>query len=703
MSEPPDAVRAARPAASSWVSANAGSGKTRVLTDRVARLLLAGTEPAAHPLPHLHQGRRGRDADPALPHPRRLGDARRRRPARGARHLGEPGASLAADDLARARTLFAQRPRDPRRPQDPDDPRLLRGAAPPLSARGRRRAAVRRPRRPRRPARCAPTFSTPSPATTPPASPPSPARSPATTPTRSCSRSPSTAPPSPRPSTPPPRRAPSASIPAPSSRPSPPTSSPPRPRTPLRRLLAAPRRQRHPRQPPARRSPRPRRPATPEAACAGLEGVLLSGGAAKTPFTPKPGGPDQAVARRPPGLAARVDALIARASPTRGPAGSPTPPRALDRPQPLRPRLARSLRRARKRDLGLLDFDDMIDRAQALLARAGIAAWVLWRLDGGLDHILVDEAQDTSPAQWRVIEALSRRVLRRRRAPARVDRTLFVVGDEKQSIYSFQGADPASSATRARTTPACSPTSARASQRCDLLYSFRSATADPRPRRRASSPARPARASPPASATTRSTPRSPAASSSGRSCPSPSRADEPPWDEPVRRRRAADDPVERLAARIAGTVAGWLAAGRALPGEPTAAPIRAGDVMVLVQRRGPIFDAVIRALKRARVPVAGADLLRIGGELAVSDLARRAALRRHPARRPLARRLPAQPARRRRASASSSTSPTPAPAASGTRSRAAPADRWPEARALLADLRAPGRLPPALRAPRRGC
>src|SRR5690606_19666567 len=49
-----------------------------------------------------------------------------------------------------------------------------------------------------------------------------------------------------------------------------------------------------------------------------------------------------------------------------------------------------------KRLRAALDFDDLIDRALFLLERPGIAPWVLFKLDGGIDHILVDEAQDTN-------------------------------------------------------------------------------------------------------------------------------------------------------------------------------------------------------------------------------------------------------------------------------------------------------------------
>src|SRR5205085_8772791 len=69
------------------------------------------------------------------------------------------------------------------------------------------------------------------------------------------------------------------------------------------------------------------------------------------------------------------------------------------------------------------------------------AAWVLYKLDGGLDHLLLDEVQDTAPAQWRIAGALTEEFFAGDGASEQ-NRTVFAVGDRKQSIYSFQGADP---------------------------------------------------------------------------------------------------------------------------------------------------------------------------------------------------------------------------------------------------------------------
>ena len=88
-----------------------------------------------------------------------------------------------------------------------------------------------------------------------------------------------------------------------------------------------------------------------------------------------------------------------------------------------------------------LDFEDLVARAARLLDSSEAVEWVLYKLDGGLDHVLVDEAQDTSPLQWQVIRALAEEFFSGSGARD-VVRTLFAVGDEKQSIYGFQGAAP---------------------------------------------------------------------------------------------------------------------------------------------------------------------------------------------------------------------------------------------------------------------
>src|SRR5205807_4139652 len=94
-----------------------------------------------------------------------------------------------------------------------------------------------------------------------------------------------------------------------------------------------------------------------------------------------------------------------------------------------------------KRAQGVLDYDDLISAALNLLRNPGIAPWVLFKLDGGLDHILIDEAQDTNPEQWQIVAALAAEFFAGEGEREQI-RTVFAVGDAKQSIYSFQRADP---------------------------------------------------------------------------------------------------------------------------------------------------------------------------------------------------------------------------------------------------------------------
>src|SRR6185295_7500285 len=96
-----------------------------------------------------------------------------------------------------------------------------------------------------------------------------------------------------------------------------------------------------------------------------------------------------------------------------------------------------------KRERAALDYDDLTSATLGLLERSDAALWVLYKLDGGLDHILVDEAQDTSPEQWSIVVKLAEEFFAGEGARSgKTPRTIFAVGDEKQSIYSFQGADP---------------------------------------------------------------------------------------------------------------------------------------------------------------------------------------------------------------------------------------------------------------------
>lgn len=274
---------------------------------------------------------------------------------------------------------------------------------------------------------------------------------------------------------------------------------------------------------------------------------------------------------------------------------------------------------ARKAALGCLDFDDLILRSRALLSRADMAQWVLYRLDGAIDHILVDEAQDTSPAQWEVIGLLAREFLSGEGARAGVARTLFVVGDEKQSIYSFQGADP--DAFERMRSHFDDWLSARGDglARGFLEHSFRSsgdilglvdaafagergAGVERNVSHRAFHERLPGRVE------------------LWPLLDKAETAEKGAWDDPVDM-PAPDDPVPALARAIARFLRDRIEAGAPVPrqdGRVTA--LRPGDVLILVQRRSAIFHEIIRALKAEGLPVAGADRLKVGGELAVRDL-----------------------------------------------------------------------------------
>src|SRR6056297_1313095 len=177
-----------------------------------------------------------------------------------------------------------------------------------------------------------------------------------------------------------------------------------------------------------------------------LESVFLTSSGAGSPFTAKVGSfPTKATraAMMGPALDA-LDAMMERAERLREPRLAVA---ALEKADALR-RFAQSFLPAYERakaERGAVDFADLIARANRLFSDPSVAEWVLWRIDGDIDHILVDEAQDTSPGQWEVIEKLAAEMTAGKGVREDVRRTIFVVGDLKQSIYSFQGAEPAGS------------------------------------------------------------------------------------------------------------------------------------------------------------------------------------------------------------------------------------------------------------------
>jgi ATP-dependent helicase/nuclease subunit A len=95
-----------------------------------------------------------------------------------------------------------------------------------------------------------------------------------------------------------------------------------------------------------------------------------------------------------------------------------------------------------KRSAGVADFDDLINWTRHLLEQPGMGDWVRYKIDQQIDHVLVDEAQDTNGEQWEVIERLVEEYFSGSSEADARHRTLFMVGDFKQSIYGFQGTDP---------------------------------------------------------------------------------------------------------------------------------------------------------------------------------------------------------------------------------------------------------------------
>jgi len=260
---------------------------------------------------------------------------------------------------------------------------------------------------------------------------------------------------------------------------------------------------------------------------------------------------------------------------------------------------------------GLLDYDDLIDKTLALLANVE-AAWVHYKLDLGIDHVLIDEAQDTSHKQWEIVRRLTAEFTAGAGARGAA-RTLFAVGDEKQSIYSFQDAAPKEFAAMLRYFKSAHDKSNKPFVACKFEHSFRSGAAilsavDEVFKRKdiALSVTSDLDGFPPHIAL-------PDALPSVVEVWEPFKPDERKeiegWDAPFDA-VSETSPRVKLSRRIARRVRQLVDDGGA----------RCGDVLILVRQRGELFEAIIRALKNQELAVAGADRLMLTEHIAVMDL-----------------------------------------------------------------------------------
>jgi ATP-dependent helicase/nuclease subunit A len=276
---------------------------------------------------------------------------------------------------------------------------------------------------------------------------------------------------------------------------------------------------------------------------------------------------------------------------------------------------------AAKTARGRLDYGDLVAKTGDLLDDQS-AAWVHYKLDGGIDHILIDEAQDTSPEQWRVIEKLAEEFFVGRGVREDRARTIFAVGDEKQSIYSFQGADPRRFDEMQRAFASRLAAVAKRLLNVRLDLSFRSAPGILNAvdtifgRAEAYRGLSSDETKHPHEAIRENAPALVEIWDTTKPDPDDDEA-ELAWDAPLNARAETSSEV-KLAARIAKAVAHWFEGGIAV-GNDGRCP-RPGDVIVLVRRRGALFEAILRTLKQAKLPVAGADRLVLADHIAVQDL-----------------------------------------------------------------------------------
>jgi ATP-dependent helicase/nuclease subunit A len=268
-----------------------------------------------------------------------------------------------------------------------------------------------------------------------------------------------------------------------------------------------------------------------------------------------------------------------------------------------------------KRAAGAVDFDDLIRLVLDLLDRPGIGEWIRYKLDRRVDHLLIDEGQDTNADQWRIVRALADDFFAAE-DEGRIARTIFSVGDFKQAIFGFQGTDPVAFAAAREYFAGQIEDGARQLDRLSLDRSFRStppilALVDRLTEDLGSDalglldelqPHLSAKEGKPGMVTLLA-PMSVAGGDAGDDDGAEG------W---------LDDATRGFAQRLAQQIRAWLDQPLWLPGKGRA--LRPEDILILVRRRGELASLIVARLHAESVPVAGVDRLRLDAPLAVRDL-----------------------------------------------------------------------------------
>ncbi len=277
--------------------------------------------------------------------------------------------------------------------------------------------------------------------------------------------------------------------------------------------------------------------------------------------------------------------------------------------------------RREKQERGLLDYDDLIDKTLAMLDRVS-SGWVHYKLDRGVDHVLIDEAQDTSPRQWDIVAHIISEFTSGEGARDGVIRTIFAVGDEKQSIFSFQGAAPLEFDSRRKGLDKKFRDAGLKFDPVSFTYSFRSGAAilqsvDHVFRDEEIYRSIHAENAYPVHETLADA--GPSLIELWELQKRDDKQDIEGWRAPFDG-LSQTSPEVKLAKRIQAEIRRLVESGTMTGRIGDRRPLRYGDMLVLVRRRGNAFDAVIQALKHANIPVAGADRLKLTEHIAIIDL-----------------------------------------------------------------------------------